>query len=377
MQLEYNSLEEKVQELELLLKVSLRLNATLDLEEAIHLVLDVALDALKAEAGTLWLLTEDGAYLEPLAARGPKANLLKGLKLNRGEGIAGQVTETGEPILVDDVSRDSRWASRFDSSTGFVTRTMLVVPLRGRESFIGCLQIINKENQGMFTSDDLRLALTLCHQSGLLIENCRLYTYEHKFLHSLLKVITAVIDEKNYYTRGHSERVSRYSRQLAEALNLSPQECWLVELAGRIHDIGKIILGDNIIGENNQFDSWKQEQLKRHSALGGQLLNQMEPRSMIRQLWAGTLYHHEKFNGSGYPAGLAGEDIPMVARIIAVANTFDHLTSGQEYAPPLSEEEAFRELERMKNVELDPELVSIFVKRVQKKSEENNNLNAG
>ena len=143
---DYEELKARVEELERLLAVNISITHTLDAIEVANTVLHTALTTVHAEAGALWLISEDREYLIPVVAIGSKADNLKGLRLRRGEGLAGKVAESGEPVLVKDVVGDSRWASRFDSSTGFVTRTMVVVPLICNNESVGSLQLINKQN---------------------------------------------------------------------------------------------------------------------------------------------------------------------------------------------------------------------------------------
>lgn len=130
--------------LQSLLEISRMLNSQLELENLLTMVLEKAIEVVSAEAGTLWIAEEDGCLI-PLVARGPKADGLKGLRLKPGEGLAGQVVANNEPRLVEDVHNDPHWAKRFDDSTGFITRSLLCIPLRGRDDVIGCLQFVNKQ----------------------------------------------------------------------------------------------------------------------------------------------------------------------------------------------------------------------------------------
>lgn len=202
-------LQQRIEELEKLLRVSMVLNSTLRLEEVLVMVLDQAMDTLQAEAGTLWLFTEDGAELLPLVARGPKGDALKGLRLKRGEGLAGQVADSMEPILVSDVTKDPRWASRFDAATGFITRSILCVPMVNKGKSIGCLQLVNKLGGQLFTERDLHLSMSLAGQSAVVIENSQLYSRLDLLLTSLIRTLSSALDARDPYTRGHSERVSK------------------------------------------------------------------------------------------------------------------------------------------------------------------------
>ena len=357
-------LENRIVELETVLEVSRVISSTLDVSRIMDVVLDACMGAVKAEAGTLWIMEDE--YLLPLAIRGPKADMLKGLKLKKGEGIAGNVCETQEPVFVEDVIRDARWAKRFDDSTGFVTRSMLVVPVYTGEKAVGSLQMINKLDGTLFNELDLRISKALAVQSAKIIVNSRLHTHQRQFLDSLLKTISSLLDARDSFIKGHSERVSRNALLIARELGLSTEEQELIERAALVHDIGKIAIGEDVLLNADPLDFKAWEQINKHPSLGANILFQLEPKTMVRQLWAGTLYHHERYDGNGFPVGLAKDDIPLVARIIAIANDFDIMITRQRcYGRAKSVKEALEEIERCSGSSYDPELVKIFVKAMK------------
>ena len=363
-----SELEKYIVELETVVEVSREISSTLDVSKVMDVVLDACMGAVKAEAGTLWIL-EDDEYLLPLAIRGPKADRLKGLKLKKGEGIAGNVCETREPVFVEDVIRDARWAKRFDASTGFVTRSMLVVPIYTGEKTVGSLQMINKLDGTLFNELDLRISKALAVQSAKIIVNSRIHTHQRQLLDSLLKTIASLLDARDPFIKGHSERVSRNALLIARELELSTEEQEVIERAALVHDIGKIVIGEEVLLNADPLDAKAWEQINKHPSLGANILFQLEPKTVVRQLWAGTMYHHERYDGNGFPVGLSKEDIPLVARIIAIANDFDIMITKQRYVRAKSVKEALEEIERCSGSSYDPELVSIFVKAIRRQNE--------
>lgn len=358
-----------VQEIKKLLKVSKVLNTTLDLDTVIVEVLDQSMEVIGTEAGTLWLITEDGEHLEPAVARGPRADALKGLKLRRGEGLAGQVADTGEPVLVEDVTKDERWAKRFDQSTGFVTRTMMVVPLLTQERSIGSLQVINKTDGSLFTPYDMQFALVLANQSANVIENARTYTYQNQFLGTMLAQLASAMDDRDENSKGHSDRVRKYALMIAGEMGMTGREQVVIERAAYLHDLGKIGISDSVLNSAGPMDPKSSETVKKHPTIGAKILYQMEPKAVVRQIWAGAMYHHERYDGSGYPTGLSGDDIPVVARIIAVADYFDFLTTDKFYKKGMSVKDALIEIERESGKGLDPFLVELFINAVKKEKQ--------
>lgn len=326
------------------------------------MVLDQAMETLQAEAGTLWLYTEDGTELLPLVARGPKADALKGLRLKRGEGLAGQVAETMEPVLVSDVTKDPRWASRFDASTGFVTRSILCVPMVNKGKCIGCLQLVNKLGGQLFSERDLHLSMSLAGQSAIVIENSQLYSRLDLLLTSLIRTLSSALDARDPYTRGHSERVSRYSVAIARAMGLPEKELEDIEKIALLHDIGKIGVRDHVLLQQGPLTDEQWEMMKSHTTVGARILGAIEPKSLANEWMKGALYHQERFDGRGYPHGLAGKDIPLVARIIAVADTLDAMTTDRPYRKGRSFEEAYAEILRCAVSQFVPEVVAAFEK---------------
>lgn len=350
---------------ESLFKVGLILNSTLRLEEVVEIVIDQAMVVLEAEAGTLWLLEEDGEHLVPLVARGPKANSLKGLCLMRGEGLAGMVADTAEPVLVSAVRKDPRWARRFDTATGFETRTLLCVPLVSRGKNLGCLQLLNKTRGRNFNDDDLKLCLAFASQAAIVIENSFLYTNQKKLFISLIKTLASVLDARDSTTRGHSERVSKYSLLLARKLGFDMAELETVEQAALLHDIGKIGLRDSVLLCPGPLNEEKKEQIRAHPSIGAQIIEQMEPKPMAGKILEGVLYHQERYDGTGYPTGIKGDEIPLIARIIAIADAFDAITSDRPYRDGKGFEEAVEEIKQCAGTQFDPALSKIFIEVIQ------------
>ncbi len=343
-----------------LLETSRLLNAQLEQDKLLEMVLEKAMGVVSAEAGTLWLLEEDG-FLIPLVARGPKAGALKGLRLKPGEGLAGRVVTENTPHLVEDVQCDPNWVKRFDDSTGFTTRTMLCTPLRARTDVIGCLQLINKAGGRLFTPADMEVALAFAGQAAIALENSRLYTWQNTLLNSLLRVMASALDARDPYTAGHSERVSRYSVLTGKQLGLAADELEQLERAALLHDIGKIGVRDNVLLKQGPLDNDERVAMQSHAEQGAKILSNVEPVHLAGKLHEGALYHQEKYDGSGYPNRVAGDNIPLVARIIAIADTFDAITTDRPYRKGASIADALAEIKRCAGTHFDPVAAEAFV----------------
>jgi diguanylate cyclase (GGDEF)-like protein/putative nucleotidyltransferase with HDIG domain len=182
---------------------------------------------------------------------------------------------------------------------------------------------------------------------------------------AVLDTVTSLafaIDAKDHYTQGHSQKVSAYAALIAEALNMSDAEIEEIRLGGVLHDIGKVAIPENILNKSGPLNPEEWETMKTHVRFGAKILDPLAPLARIREM---VLHHHEFFDGSGYPDALTGEGIPLGARIIAVADAYDTITSDRTYKKGRSSPEALAELERCANAQFDAAIVQIFVRTMR------------
>jgi diguanylate cyclase (GGDEF)-like protein/putative nucleotidyltransferase with HDIG domain len=182
---------------------------------------------------------------------------------------------------------------------------------------------------------------------------------------SILDTVTSLayaIDAKDQYTQGHSQKVSAYAALLAEALGMSESEVEEVRLGAVLHDVGKVGIPEQILNKSGPLNPDEWETMKTHVTYGGRLLEALEPLARIREM---VLHHHEFFDGSGYPDALSGENIPLGARIITIADSYDTITSDRSYKRGRTAGEALAEVERCANTQFDPELVAAFVRAMR------------
>ena len=182
---------------------------------------------------------------------------------------------------------------------------------------------------------------------------------------AVLDTVTSLafaIDAKDHYTQGHSQKVSAYAALIAEALELNDLEVEEIRLGGVLHDIGKVAIPENILNKNGSLTPEEWETMKSHVTFGAKILDPLTPLARIREM---VLHHHEFFDGSGYPQALSGEKIPLGARIIAVADAYDTITSDRTYKKARSAAEALAELERCANAQFDGKIVELFVRTMR------------
>jgi len=177
-----------------------------------------------------------------------------------------------------------------------------------------------------------------------------------------IETLRLAVDAKDYYTRGHSDRVAYYAAKIGEAMGLPKNEIDLLRIGGIFHDIGKIGTNDDILLKNAKLDDAEYNEIKKHPLKGANILSAM---SMFKEVVPLVEYHHERIDGRGYPHGLVGEDIPLLARIISVADAFDAMTSDRVYRTKMDLSQAIEQLERGKNAQFDEKIVEVFIKLLE------------
>lgn len=352
------------------------LTTTLDRHELLTRIMDHARDLLEVEATSVWEI--DDQHEPPLlrlhVATGDGGEKLKALTLNLGEGIIGQVVQSGTRTLVEDVSKDAHHYKQADQQSGFVTRSILCVPLRApsiqlgqdrgeiNASIIGGAQALNKRNGGTFSQDDIALFETLASQAATVLQVARLNDDTYKLFMGVIKVVAGAIDAKDPYTQGHSQRVSEFSVAIAEQLGLSRKDINHVRIGGILHDVGKIGVPDSILKKNSGLSAEEFEEIKKHPERGYEIMRQEELRWLLRAELPALLEHHERPDGRGYPHHLTAEQISLIGKIVHVADVFDALTSDRPYHQGRTADLAFEILQRGAGVEFDRECVDALLR---------------
>jgi len=241
------------------------------------------------------------------------------------------------------------------------TATELAVPLKLQNEMIGILYLASDESL-QYEKEEVRFFQLLSEVISSGILNSRIYSdMEDSYLQTVMALANA-IEAKDPYTKGHSERVDALSGKIADLFNLSGQEKEHLKFASLLHDIGKIGISKEILWKHCSLDECEEEEVKTHPDTGIQIL---EPVYFLRPVLSTIRHHHERFNGSGYPLGLKGKDIPFKARIISIADTWDAMLSDRPYRKALSIEDAKNELRKNSGIQFDPEIVDAFLKSLE------------
>lgn len=350
---------EEIHKLEALTEASQVINSTLDLKKLLKLVMELAANTLNAEASSIFRIDEKSNDLYFDVVSGDGGEVLKQIRVPMGQGIVGACAESGKPLLVADVTKDPRFFKKVDKKSGFQTRSIVAVPLMVRGGLIGVVQVLNKNGGGEFNQEDVELLTALANQSAVAIDNAKLYLSLQDSFVATVQALAAAIDAKDSYTAGHSSRVTEYSVLIAEEMGLPDPDIKRCRLSGLLHDIGKIGIGDSVLSKPSALTDEEFGIMKKHPTIGANIIL---PIPQLADMVEGVRHHHERFDGRGYPDGLAGDKIPLMGRIIGVADAFDAMTSDRVYRPRLSDEIALGELEKHSGAQFDPEAVEAFMR---------------
>lgn len=312
-----------------------------------------------ARRATIFLIDEEKKELWSKVAVGLES---EEIRVKIGQGIAGQVAMTGKAIISNDVYNDGRFDSGADSKTGFTTRSMICVPIYNYDGdMIGVGQILNKMN-GYFTDDDVNQLNLLLPQIAICLMNSVLHAALSRHFDSVMHVLAASIDARDPLTAGHSERVTEYSVGICEELGLSEKDCEVIRVAALLHDYGKIGIEDAVLKKPSGLTDEEYGKIKTHAEKTREILEEINFEGIYRNVPEIAAAHHEKLDGSGYPKGLSGDVIPFGARIIAVADVFESITSVRHYRNSMSYDEAITVLRKNVGKHFEENIVEAFIR---------------
>ncbi|MFA5847094.1 MAG: HD domain-containing phosphohydrolase [Thermodesulfovibrionales bacterium] len=232
------------------------------------------------------------------------------------------------------------------------------IPIIVKDKTIGVLNIVAKK-RAAFTRENISTLEKLTSQIAVALENARLLADMKDLFIGTIKSLSHAIDAKSPWTKGHSDRVTEYTLQIGKEMGLQDKELEVLRVAGLLHDIGKIGTHDTILDKPGKLDSAEYEIVKEHPARGSELLLSINQLSHIIPWIRG---HHERLDGTGYPDGLKGDEIPLQAKILAVADAFDSMTAERPYRETPGREKAIEELKKNAGTQFDPKVVEAFLK---------------
>lgn len=259
----------------------------------------------------------------------------------------------GGSLVVD---RHDRTNMRLAAPFG---RSLIVHPMYHKRVLAGAVFAVEKTgNDPILSTSDIKMIEVASSHLRMFLENAMLYEQMQQMFMGTLESLTAAIDAKDPYTRGHSQRVAMLSQMIARAIDLDDQTVERVHIAGLVHDVGKIGVPEAVLCKAGRLTDAEFDAIKEHPAIGARILRDIPN---FQDIIPGVLYHHERFDGRGYPCGLKGRNIPLFGRIIAIADSFDAMSSTRTYREALSREHTLGEIETNRGTQFDPDLAVPFL----------------
>ncbi len=316
-------LERRVRELETLQEASRTITASLDLDETLRSIIQMTREIVDSSCCAIRLL-DDEKHQGRLLGDAPEP-----------------ASETDELVLAGHRHR----------------LATLSVPLTIGQRVIGYFELSSASAES-FSPDDRRVLQVLASQAAIAIENARLFEHTQETYYETIRSLAQALEARDSYTKGHSDRVTRYALATAEVMGLSEHSLKVLQYAGLLHDIGKIGISDSILHKRLALSEDEWETIRSHPLFGDTILGPIRFLADAQQI---VLHHHERHDGSGYPGQLKGDEVPLEARIIAVADAFDAMTSDRPYRQAMPRPQAIEEIRRSAGKQFDPQVVAAFL----------------
>ena len=346
-----------VERLQSLYQTGLVINSTVELPKLLNILSQKGIEILKAKIAYILMLNPETGGLVIGGADGlPEDVDWKEEIPSREGGVCHWVINNSQPVLIKNID-DIRAFSKM-SRLGFVRESVVCAPLTENDKVIGTITVANPADGSPFTNSDLDLLGTIATQASVAIRNARLYEEQQKTYLNTVQALVSAVEASDAYTRGHSDRVTRYSVALAKKMEFDSESINRLEQAAILHDIGKIGIDINLLHKKGKLTQADFDVLKLHPSIGVRILEPIGFLAPIREI---IEQHHERFDGKGYPNGLIGEKCLPEARILAVCDTYDAMTSDRPYRKALPHEVAIQEIKDHAGSQFDPAMAAAFI----------------
>lgn len=341
--------------LEMLYKADRAFRDMEDFKQLLQNLLDLIMEHIPASRGYIFLIQRDTGNLVPYCRR-PMEPVADDAELVVSQTILQMAVRQKASIISSDALVDERFVHS-KSVADLLVRSAMCAPLINRGKVLGIVYV-DSHQANHFSREDLSLFSAMALKAGIAIDNARLYDDLRSLFYNTVETLVRTIQAKDQYTSGHSTRVSRYALLIADKLELGTKEKHQLYLASMLHDIGKIGVPDELLNRPGKLTDEEMERVRNHVQLGASMIEMLGEMHPIVPL---IRHHHESWDGTGYPDGLKGEEIPLISRIVSVADMYDAMTSDRPYRKRRSQAEAVAEIQRTIGTKLDPRVAEAFL----------------
>jgi response regulator RpfG family c-di-GMP phosphodiesterase len=335
----------------------------LHLEALLDKVTEVSIKETRSDSASVVLLKESGDPI-PKSFRGSKSVLGDDAYRSMMENCGAWIVQHKKPLLLDE--DHPAGPIRGFGTIPILDAAIVMMPLISKDKVVGILNLCKKKRgKRSFAQSELDLISVLCGQAAIAIENAKLFEeVETKnkdlenFYFESVKALAQAIEAKDSVTGSHGDRLESYALAIADRFGLTDKEKISLRYAAALHDIGKIGVSELVLKKRSKLTSEEYDEMKTHPERGGKILREVKFLDPVIPI---IHYHHEQFDGRGYPEGLSGESIPIGSRIVAVLDAFDAMTSDRPYRKGLPMDTAVKELMRYSGSQFDPKVVNAFI----------------
>lgn len=337
-------------------KIGNVIHSVTHLEGLFQILMESVLEVTESERGFLILTGDDGETLRTVVAVGAEVSE-EGEAPSFSRTIVEECFSSGDSFFTPDALADER-VREGESIIMQRIRSAVCVPVQTQAQILGVIYVDTVTTSEAFGRHDLELLTAIGKQAGIAIDRAALLERVQTQLYDSVRTLVATIEAKDNYTKGHSERVTAYSMQIAEEMGFVGEGLANIQLAALLHDVGKVGTPESILNKEGKLTDEEFEVIKQHPEVGAKIIQNIKDTAAIVAI---VNHHHERYDGSGYPSGLSGEGIPTEARILAVADAFDAMTSDRAYRRIFSKEEVIEEFRRFSGIQFDPTAAEVFI----------------
>ena len=324
------------------------------LHEMLELIVRMIAELLNAKRVSLMLLDKSRSELFIKMSFGIEEWVVENTRVKVGQGIAGMVVERGEPLLIANIEENDIYIA--PNSPQYDTVSLVSVPLRVNDVVVGVINVNNKTNGHPFDRDDLNLLMSFSERISRALERVRVVDDSHTFLQDTIDAFKRMLETQTQ-TKVIEQAID-HSVKIARKMGLPEKEVSVIQYVASVHDIGMTEISDEILNKALHLSTEERQQIQRHPERGAELIRPLEFVEAVSNI---ILYHHEHWDGSGYPMGLKGEEIPVGARILSVIDAFQSMTLGRPYRSRKTNESALEELIEHAGTQFDRDVVEAFV----------------
>ncbi len=349
MSLAVQELAATYEELSLLYRIS-EIYSVHSIEEICERMVDEAVSVIGVKTAAVLFLDKN---IETLHTKAYEGEWDSQRKFIRDDGIIWKSIENKKPAAFCKI-KETEYRDYIPH-----INSLMVCPILGKTQAVGAIVVADKNFCEEFYSKDSKLLMAISSQAGLAIENCLLYAELEALLIGSIKCLVKALEATSYWTAGHTERVTEYALGIGQSMKLDNETLEKLKVCSLLHDIGKIATPKEILNKSGKLTESEWIEIKKHPVIGSEILDELK---RFKDVILGIKYHHEHWDGRKGLFGLKNYEIPLMARVLSVADAFDALNSNRPYRPKNSKEDAIKEIVRCSGTQFDPAVVEAFLR---------------